>query len=73
MDEGHDRDDTGFGVVIRAKVSVISTVAQWSGKVAEEQFKQDRFDRLPEVLKIIQEESQRIKLVAETLPPLIEQ
>jgi hypothetical protein len=53
-------DDKTFGVIIRAKCAVIGHVFNAKLRVSEESFRQQRFDRLPELLKLIREEEQRL-------------
>ena len=60
MFENESNKDT-FPVIIRAKVALIGHFGNWSAKMSEEQFKQDRFDRLPEILAIIREEEARVR------------
>jgi hypothetical protein len=59
MDADESNDKT-FGVVIRAKCAVIGHVVNAKLRVAEESFRQQRFDRLPELLKLIADEEKRL-------------
>lgn len=49
-----------FGVVIRAKCAIIGHVFNAKLRVSEESFRQQRFDRLPELLKLIADEEKRL-------------
>jgi hypothetical protein len=53
-------DDKTFGVIIRAKCAVIGHVFNAKLRVSEESFRQQRFDRLPELLKLIADEEKRL-------------
>ena len=68
MRENADDADT-FGIIIRAKCAVIGHVTNASLRVSEERFRQQRFDRLPELLLLIKQEERRLptKLLAEVL------
>jgi hypothetical protein len=59
MDADESNDKT-FGVVIRAKCAVIGHIVNAKLRVSEESFRQQRFDRLPELLKLIQDEEKRL-------------
>lgn len=54
------KDDKTFGVVIRAKCAIIGHVFNAKLRVSEESFRQQRFDRLPELLKLIADEEKRL-------------
>ncbi len=49
-----------FGVVIRAKCAIVGHMFNATLRVSEESFRQQRFDRLPELLKLIAEEEKRL-------------
>lgn len=59
MDENPENDKT-FGVVVRAKCAVIGHVFNAKLRVSEESFRQQRFDRLPELLKLIADEEKHL-------------
>ena len=56
----YSEDDKKFGIVLRAKCSVVNSILNAKLRVAEESFRQQRFDRLPELIKLIQEEEKRL-------------
>jgi hypothetical protein len=49
-----------FGIINRAKCAVIGHVLNASLRVSEESFRQQRFDRLPELLKLIADEEKKL-------------
>jgi hypothetical protein len=53
-------DDKIFGTIVRAKCAVIGHVLNAKLRVSEESFRQQRFDRLPELLKLIADEEKRL-------------
>ena len=53
-------DEKLFGIIMRAKCAVIGHVYNAQLRVAEESFRQQRFDRLPELIAIIREEEKRL-------------
>jgi hypothetical protein len=53
-------DKTVLGIIVRAKCSIINTMQTTAMRVNEERFRQQRFDRLPELIKLIQEEEKRL-------------
>lgn len=55
-----EENDKTFGVVIRAKCAVIGHVFNAKLRVSEESFRQQRFDKLPELLRVIGEEEKRL-------------
>lgn len=55
-----EENDKTFGVVIRAKCAVIGHVFNAKLRVSEESFRQQRFDRLPELIKLIADEEKRL-------------
>jgi hypothetical protein len=59
MTESEENEKT-FGVIIRAKCAVIGHVVNAKLRVSEEGFRQQRFDRLPELLKLIADEEKRL-------------
>ncbi len=59
MNADPDNDKT-FGVIIRAKCAIVGHVFGAKLRVNEESFRQQRFDRLPELLRIIVEEEKRL-------------
>ena len=68
MVENPEEDKT-FGVIIRAKCAVIGHVFNAKLRVSEESFRQQRFDRLPELIALIKEEEKRlpVKLIEATV------
>lgn len=54
------KEGKSFGVVIRAKCAIIGHVFNAKLRVSEESFRQQRFDRLPELLKLIADEEKRL-------------
>jgi hypothetical protein len=67
MTEDPEEDKT-FGVIVRAKCAVIGHVFNAKLRVSEESFRQRRFDRLPELLRLIADEEKRLpKLIEVTL------
>lgn len=68
MREDPDEDKT-FGVIVRAKCSVIAACVNASLRVSEEKFRQKRFDKLPELLALIAAEEKRLpaKLIEQAL------
>ena len=56
-------DKTVGTSVLRAKCSIISTTQTTAVRAMEESFKQQRFDRLPDLLKLIQEEEKNLPRV----------
>jgi hypothetical protein len=49
-----------FGIIIRAKCSIINSAINASLRVSEEKFRQKRFDKLPELLALIAAEEKRL-------------
>jgi hypothetical protein len=68
MVENPEEDKT-FGVIVRAKCAVIGHVFNAKLRVSEESFRQQRFDRLPELIALIKEEEKRLptKLIEATV------
>jgi hypothetical protein len=64
-----DKTDEAFNAVLRAKCAIIATAVTAKLRVSEENFRQQRFDRLPELLKLIAEEERRLpsKLIEDAL------
>lgn len=59
MTENEENEKT-FGVIIRAKCAIIGHISNAKLRVSEESFRQQRFDRLPELLKLIADEEKRM-------------
>lgn len=59
LQENPEKAET-FGVIVRAKCAVIGHVINAKLRVSEESFRQQRFDRLPELLKLIAAEEKRL-------------
>ena len=55
-----DPDKDSFNAILRAKCSIYATTVTAKLRVSEEGFRQQRFDRLPELLKMIAEEERRL-------------
>ena len=51
-----------FGIVIRAKTAIIGQAWTMGARVTEENFRQKRFDRLPELIALIKEEEKKLTL-----------
>lgn len=49
-----------FGIIVRAKCSIINSAINASLRVSEEKFRQKRFDKLPELLALIAAEEKRL-------------
>jgi hypothetical protein len=49
-----------FNAILRAKCSIYATTMTAKLRVSEEGFRQQRFDRLPELLKLVAEEERRL-------------
>jgi hypothetical protein len=61
LDEELDLSDTDtFGPMIRAKTSIISTVLSTQAKVDETRLRRQSLDRLPALLKLVNETAQRL-------------
>lgn len=54
------QDEKTFGTVLRAKCAVIGHILSAKLRVSEESFRQQRFDRLPELLALVAEEEKRL-------------
>lgn len=52
--------DEELGHVLRAKTSVITTVLSTQTKVDETRLRKQHFDRLPELLRLVNETAQRL-------------
>jgi hypothetical protein len=63
--ELNENDEMTFGPVIRAQTSVITTVLNTQAKVDETRLRRQTLDRLPALLKLVEE-------TAAKLPPVIE-
>jgi len=62
MDTGSPADDKIFGIILRAKTAIIGHVFNAKLRVSEESFRQQRFDRLPELIALIKAEQQLVVL-----------
>ena len=51
-----------FGVIIRAKCAIIGHIVNAQLRVNEERFRESRFNRLPELIKLIQSEEKRLPM-----------
>ena len=63
MDEhsaGDEKDKSAFGIIVRAKCAVIGHIVNAQMRVDEERFRESRFNRLPELIKLIQSEEPRL-------------
>ena len=63
MPLGSTEDDKIFGIILRAKTAIVGHVFNAKLRVSEESFRQQRFDRLPELLKLIADEEKGIRLI----------
>jgi hypothetical protein len=55
-----DPQQDTFNAILRAKCSIYATTMTAKLRVSEEGFRQQRFDRLPELLKLVAEEERRL-------------
>lgn len=53
-----------FGIVIRAKTAIIGQAWTMGARVMEENFRQKRFDRLPELIALIKEEEKNLTILS---------
>ena len=58
-----DTSEVTFGPVLRAKTSVITSVLATQTKVDETRLRRQQFDRLPELLKLVNETQARLPVV----------
>ena len=66
LDEPLDNaDEETFGPVLRAKTSVITSVLTTQAKVDETRLRRQSLDRLPALLKLVEETAKRLPLVIE--------
>lgn len=69
LDEPLDRNDVfTFGPVLRAKTSVITTVLATQTKVDETRLRRQALDRLPSLLKLVNETQARLPSLVDVSP-----
>lgn len=61
------QDSEAFASVVRAKTHTSQTVLTLLARTNEMQLKQQALGKLPELLKIIQDEEQKMKLITSTI------
>ena len=63
-------EDGAFDAVLRAKTSVIKTVLGTQAKVDETRLRRQQFDRMPQLLKMVEEAAKKLPSTVRTAPTI---